>query len=117
MIQGRSLLRLAKKPAAVLLVLLQPRRHALDGYHAFQLGILRLIDLPHAACAQQLRNHKPPCDGSGEYRNATGRRRERLLHRSGQKLRQLSSEPPSKPQLWWPNLDFAAEIRRRQTYN
>src|SRR5579863_1144574 len=69
----QRLLGLAKRATAVRLVLLQSRRHALDGHHALQFGVLCLIDLPHAAGAEQLRNYKPARDGSGKYRDATRR--------------------------------------------
>ena len=58
MIERRGLLRFPQKPAAIVLILLQLRRHALDGDHAFQFGILRLIDLTHAANAEQSHDRK-----------------------------------------------------------
>ena len=84
MIQGGGLFCLAKKPAAVALILLQLGRHALDGNHALQLGVLRLIDLAHAAGAQQFYDYK--ASGNRACQRAGARRRFGRPHISGQRV-------------------------------
>ena len=72
-IQCRRLLCLSKKSATVTLVLLQPRSHALDRYHTFKFRVLCLIDLPHAADAQELENDEAPSNCACQCRCARGR--------------------------------------------